>query len=255
MEEIQPSTTNGGLGEENKSIYGDPSGDDRGLVKDIDAARQLAYADDKGGIDARLILEKRLDREAKTGLSEEQEKNLKLIDTINKNYPDSLMEFTDKEGRKVYVLEGRDYSEFDHNSDEQREEEHFSHTTTVITQGGFFSTSNFELKGRDSMNRLIDWSRFSGVVSKLEEESRGDSSKMESFGIKLNDLKLDSYSDVQFNRPLFFQKIHTEKEGEVLQLKKRLVVAQEVGSKKREEQARLDLTISTDQAMHILSGG
>jgi hypothetical protein len=84
------------------TIYETEEGPDKGRIKDI-AAQELTTLEDKYGRDLALKREKGLEMEAKTGLTEAQRTNYRIMETLQKKYPDVLPSYS-SEGNPFFFL-------------------------------------------------------------------------------------------------------------------------------------------------------
>ena len=130
-----------------KSLIHEKEGEERGTIKDIGAAQELAYIEKSKGVDAALAREKELAE----GLTEVQKENLKAIELLPGKYPHAFI--PDSDGTPIKVdNKGRQYLVTRPIRDK---------ANAVITQEGvcFVSMSSFDtIAVREDVASQIDLS-------------------------------------------------------------------------------------------------
>jgi hypothetical protein len=87
-----------------EGIY-ETTGADTGRIKNPDVAHELANVEAPGQ-NARAAKEGELQRQAETGLSDDERKNIELMNGWKEKYPDAFEQVVDNKGRMVLEMSG-----------------------------------------------------------------------------------------------------------------------------------------------------
>lgn len=132
-----------------------------GPVADLDAARKMANTENQFGRERVGVVEKQLAREASGELSEEQKKNIEIMNGVEEKYPGLLTEVDGGEGRKMLVAGGIfAYEEAPGSIAEGIKKD----MALVFSKDGILLFQNYLVGRRDGTVEQIDWKKFADVL-------------------------------------------------------------------------------------------
>lgn len=126
-----------------------------GKVVDVDAAHDIANTINEQGQSVGLVREKELQRQAETGMTEEERKNVELMEGVKNKYPDATIEKIDEKGRQMLFLNPKKYGETG------------SAFLQIMNQFGVFTIDLSVVKGAEKFEE-IDWTEANDFVQKID---------------------------------------------------------------------------------------
>ena len=125
-----------------------------GLVVDVEAARDIANVQNEQGVSSGVAREAELQRQAETGLTDEERDNIEFMKGVKEKGGDGVIEMTDEKGRNMQILYPIKYGETG------------SVYLTVLNQSGAYTIDLGPIGGAEKYP-LVNWTAMNDFLNEI----------------------------------------------------------------------------------------